>query len=133
MLEKVASETNSKQAWDTLRNSIMGVEKVKKVRLQTLRPEFESLLMKESEVISNYFTRVLMMVNQMKRLGERSEDSHVIEKILRSLNSKFNHVVVAIEESKGLEVMSNYKLNRPLLAHEERINQGKQEQVEHVL
>ncbi|KAK2973699.1 hypothetical protein RJ640_027078 [Escallonia rubra] len=40
MFEKVANETNSKQVWDTLQNSVTGVENMKKVRLQTLRAEF---------------------------------------------------------------------------------------------
>ena len=43
------------------------------------------------------------MVNQMKRLGEIVLIVRVVEKILRSLNKKFNHVVVGIEKSKDLE------------------------------
>ncbi|KZV47751.1 hypothetical protein F511_20979 [Dorcoceras hygrometricum] len=35
MFEKISNETTSKKAWETLRNSVMGVDKVKKVRLQT--------------------------------------------------------------------------------------------------
>ncbi|XP_074347844.1 uncharacterized protein LOC141686687 [Apium graveolens] len=88
MFEKIASAARAKEAWEISQNNFKGVDKVKKVRLQTLRGEFESLHMKDTESVPYYFTRVSSVVNQMKNYGEKIEDARVNEKILRSLNTK---------------------------------------------
>ena len=56
--EKIVRTTSSKEAWDTLENVFKGTERVKQVRLQTLRGELESMKMKESENVYDYITRV---------------------------------------------------------------------------
>jgi hypothetical protein len=60
-------------------------------------------------------------VNEMKRNGEKLEDVRVMEKILRSLTLKFEHVMTAIEESKDLETISAEELLGSLRVHEQRI------------
>ena len=129
----IAEATSSKQAWETLYTIFKGVDCVKRVHLQTLRAEFETAHMKEGETISDYFSRLLVIVNNLKRNGEKIEDIRVIEKVLRSLTTKFEHVIVAIEESKDLEKLSIEELMGSLQVHEQRTQKNVGSMLEHAL
>lgn len=50
-----------------LKNAFEGDEKVKKVKLQTHRMQFESLKMKDDDNVAAYFLRVDEVVNSLKR------------------------------------------------------------------
>jgi hypothetical protein len=131
--EKIANAENSKEAWETLQKVFKGADRVKQVRLQTLRGELEGMKMKESEGVSDYITRVQTVVNQLKRNGETLTDARVVEKILRSLTENFENVVCAIEESKDLEEMIVDELVGSLDAHEQRKEKKKQVSLEEAL
>ncbi|KAA0058511.1 uncharacterized protein E5676_scaffold606G001310 [Cucumis melo var. makuwa] len=76
--------------------------KAKRVQLQGLRTEFETLRMKTSESVIDFFAKTMTIANKMQIHGEKMEDVAIMEKILRSMSSKFNFVVCFIEESKIL-------------------------------
>jgi gag-polypeptide of LTR copia-type len=117
--EKIAGATTSNEAWNILEKVFKGTDRVKQVRLQTLRGELESIKMKESESVSDYITRVQAVVNQLIRNGEALTDARVVEKILRSLIDNFENVMCAIEEPKDLTNLTVDELAGSLEAHEQ--------------
>eukprot|EP00253_Pinus_taeda_P024775 PITA_24775 len=99
---RIAVATKSKEAWDILQTAYQGMEKVKTAKLQILRRDFETLNMKESDTIDSFFTQVIGLITQIRSHGEILEERRIVEKILRCLPSRFEAVVVAIEETKDL-------------------------------
>ncbi|CAL8084841.1 unnamed protein product [Prunus armeniaca] len=80
--------------------------------------------MKENESIQVFFTKVYGIVNQIRSYGDTIPDKKIVEKTLRNLLPKFDHVVAAMEESKDLTALSLHKLIGSLKAHEKRINRS---------
>jgi hypothetical protein len=60
--------------------------------------------------------------------GEKKIDVEIVEKILRSMTSKYDYVVCSIEESKDTSVLAIDELQSSLLVHEQRINSHVEEE-----
>ena len=120
---KIIGSKSAKEAWDILQMAYKGNDKVKTVRLQTLRTQFEILKMVESESVDQFMTKVMGIVNQLRINGEKElTNQRVVEKVLRCLPKKFEMVVTAILESKDLTKFSIEELTGSLLSHEARMN-----------
>ncbi|KAK8924126.1 hypothetical protein KSP39_PZI019308 [Platanthera zijinensis] len=119
--EKISEAVSSKEAWEVLQRSMQGVDKAKKVKLQSLQGEYEMLRMQATKKVGDFVTRLRTLKNEMKRNGETIEDVSLMEKLLRAMSRKFRHVVVAIEESKDLTQMTVDELVGSLQAHEYRM------------
>ncbi|KAJ0865267.1 putative RNA-directed DNA polymerase [Helianthus annuus] len=124
VFSRIAAATTARQAWTLLQTEYQGDSKVKTVKLQSLRREFETLQMKDAEAVADFLSRVMKIVNQKRAYGEAVTDQSVVEKVLRSLTPRWDHVVTAIEESKDLSTLSFDQLMGSLQAHEARVNRG---------
>lgn len=110
---RIVAANASKEAWTILKIEFQGSSRVVAVKLQTLRQEFETLSMKNSEIVQNYISRVMGIINQLRRYGDFITDQTVVAKILRSLSSNFDHAIAAIEESKDLSTYTVARTCQP--------------------
>lgn len=91
---------------------------MKIAKLQILRRDFKNLQMKDSDSVDSILIHAMSIVNHIRSYGETSGDQKIIEMILRTLPTKFDPVVVAIEESKDLTQLSVEELIGSLFTHE---------------
>ncbi|KAK2415336.1 hypothetical protein QL285_037825 [Trifolium repens] len=87
--------------------------------------------MKGDEKISDYFTRLVTLTNQMTNCGSNLEEQETVEKVLRTLTTRFDHIIVTIEETKDLSEVKLEDLQSTLEAHEMKHgekDQGKEDE-----
>lgn len=128
---RIAAADSAKAAWNTLKTEYQGSTKVILVKLQSLRRDFETSVMKSNEFVQDYLAKVSSIVGQRRTYGDKITDETVVAKILRSLSPKFDHVVAAIEESRDLSTLTVDELMGSLQAHEARINRNPSREEEH--
>ena len=122
ILETILQKNTSKQIWDSMKKKYEGNARVKRLHLQVLRKEFETLEMKSGENVFDYFSRVMSVANRMRVYGEQLVDTTIVEKILRSLTEKYNYIVCSIEESKDIDAMPVDELQSSLIVHEQKFH-----------
>ncbi|CAN6703120.1 unnamed protein product [Malus baccata var. baccata] len=98
--------TSAKSAWDVLEKVYRGSTKVRAVKLQSLRRDFEYIRMKDDELLDDYLSRLSEIINQMKSNGEILSDERIVQKYLISLPRKYDNIVSIIEETKDLSTLS---------------------------
>ncbi|XP_047258982.1 uncharacterized protein LOC124891213 [Capsicum annuum] len=106
ILETILYKENSKDIWDSIKKKYQSTAKVKRTQLQALIRNFETLQMKDGESIISYCARTMEISNKMRFHGEKMTDVTIVDKILRSLTSKYDYVVFSTEESKDIDELS---------------------------
>lgn len=121
IFQKVSKVVTTKEVWDILQEGYGNSGKLKKIILQYLQRQYELLCMREQEMIVEYIGRIQILVNTMMACDKIMKDRKFVEKILRTLTSQYDHIVMAIEECKDLKTMKVEELQNPLEAHEQRL------------
>ncbi|KAF2295493.1 hypothetical protein GH714_033053 [Hevea brasiliensis] len=69
-LETILHKDTSKQIWDSMKKKYQGSARVRRQQLLALHSEFETLRMKSGESVTDYFSRVMTIVNKMRIHGD---------------------------------------------------------------
>ena len=91
---------------------------MKDTKLQMLTTRFKELKMSEDESFDSFYSKLNEVVVEKFNLGEKTEDSKIVKKILRSLPKSFRAKVTAIEESKDLDDIKVQELVGSLQTYE---------------
>ena len=95
-----------------------GTKKVKDTKLQMLSTRFEELKMSEDESFDSFYGKLNEVVIGKFKLGEKTADSKIVRKILRSLSESFHAKFTAIKKSKDLDEIKVQELIGSLQTYE---------------
>lgn len=96
----------------------MGADRVQKAKVQTLKAEFESTTMKETDQLDDFYMILSGIVTNIRALGETMEETYVVKRVVPM---RFLQIASTIEQFSDLEVMTVEETLGRLKAHEERI------------
>ena len=115
---RISHITIAKEVCEILETTYEEIEKVKDTKLQMLTTRFEELKMSEDESFDSFYSKLNEVVVSKFNLGEKTEDSKIVRKILRSLPESVRAKVIAIEESKDLDDIKVQELISSLQTYE---------------
>jgi hypothetical protein len=101
----IYQKDTTKEAWETIKKMHVGDNRVKKARVQALRRKFDWMSMKEDEGVGEFTLKLTSMVNEMKALGSKIEDTIVVEKLLRVVPDKLLSIVGTTKQWGDVENM----------------------------
>lgn len=85
----VVVKKKTKDTWKAIKTLRLGTDKEKKAWIQTLKEEFETLSMKETEPLNDFYSKLNGLVTNIRALGETVEEASVVKKLLRVAPTRF--------------------------------------------
>jgi aromatic ring-opening dioxygenase LigB subunit len=85
VFEQIKDIEKANELWIRLEETYEGTSTVKSAKLYMLKGKFSTFKMKDDESIPKMFYRLQVIVNDLKRLGEKVEDKDFSHKFLMCL------------------------------------------------
>ena len=110
-----------KELWDVLEKINEGVSTQKEARIDTLQVKFNRFKRIGNESCQQTFDRLSDIANELQGLGAKDITDHeVVKKLLRSLDTSFDMLVLMIRERPDFKSLSSADVMERLNTHEEQ-------------
>ncbi|KAF0892521.1 hypothetical protein E2562_016822 [Oryza meyeriana var. granulata] len=129
----IVEKDTTKEAWDALKEVHIGEDRVRKANVQTLKRELERMYMEDVETIGEYAMKLTTIVNKIRAVGTKVEETTVVEKLLHTVTDKFQYIVGTIEQwgdvskMSVIETIGCLKTYEASLAGQRRSKEGEQQ------
>ena len=98
-----------------------------------MKKEFDHTLMGNEESVGDFTGRFSSIVTKLRALGEKVMEKEIVSKLLRATSERFDHLNSSIEQFGGIDDMSLEEVIGSLMAHEDKIKEGRTAQGERAL
>ena len=123
ILEQLDDEITTKETWEVLLKKFVGVDHVEKSRIQSLKKEFDHILMGNEESVGDFIRRFSSIVTKLRALGEKVSEKEIVSKLLCATPERFDHLTTSMEKFGGIDNMSLEEVIGSLMAHEDKIKE----------
>ncbi|CAM8931441.1 unnamed protein product [Rhodiola kirilowii] len=116
---KVAMHKTAKEMYDSLVRLYGGNKDVKRNRILAAIKDYESVMKRKDESLEDFFTRFQVIVGQLEYLNERLPEWKITHQFMQALNSKWDHVTLALQAQKGIKDITLEELVATFRARQE--------------
>jgi gag-polypeptide of LTR copia-type len=94
----IAEKKTAKQAWETIKQMVVGEDRVRKARAQILKRQFDRMIMPDAMSIVEFSQKLIRKVGEIRSLGVEFKDIMVVERLFSVVPDKFLPIVGTIEQ-----------------------------------
>ena len=109
------------EVWEKLKIMYLGVDRVKRARLQTLRRQFEQMAMGDDEPVVDFAAKLTKIANDIRVTSEDLSEKEVIRKFLRVTPEKLDPVTTSLDQSTNFDELTLEEVIGCLVAYEEKL------------
>ncbi|CAM8918162.1 unnamed protein product [Rhodiola kirilowii] len=100
---KVAMYKTAKDMYDGLVRLYGGNQDIKRNRILAATKDYEMVMQKKDESLEDFNTRFQVIVGQLDYLDEKLPEWKITHQFMQALNSKWDHVTLALQAQRGIK------------------------------